>query len=350
MDIHDLLNKALSIGASDLHITVGVPPICRIDGELKSFSSFDKLMPNDTKKLIHTLLNDRQEKILDKRGEVDFSYSEKGLGRFRVNIYKQRNSLAAALRTIPLEVPDIDDLELPNVFKKIAENRRGLVLVTGPTGSGKSTTLASMVNFINNTRSEHIITLEDPIEYLHRHNKSIVNQREIGLDTLNYGDALTAALRQDPDVILIGEMRDLETISTAVTAAETGHLVFSTLHTVNAVSTVDRIIDVFPPNQQQQIKIQLSNVLKGVISQQLLPRIDKAGRIAACEVMIPNMAIKNNIREGKTHHILSSLQTGRSEGMISMDNALTDLVHQRKISRQDALKYAMNEKAINRRL
>lgn len=344
MHIDELLTMATERKASDIHLTVGTPPIFRIDGDLIRVNIMDKLLPDDTEKYAKAIMNDHLQKQFDDKGEVDFSYAVKNLGRFRVNVYQQRGSYAVALRLIPIEIPTIDELGLPQVMKDIASKKRGLVLVTGPTGSGKSTSLASMLNHINNNRSEHIITIEDPIEYLHTHKNSIINQREVGQDSNNYPNALRAALRQDPDIILIGEMRDLETISIAITAAETGHLVFATLHTVNAVSSIERIIDVFPPFQQEQVKVQLANVLEGVISQQLLSRANQRGRIAACEVMIPNSAIRNNIRDGKTHQILSFLQTGRGEGMISMDASLMELYKSNYITKEDALKYAMDRK------
>jgi len=350
MEIKDLLEKVISCNASDLHITVGISPVVRIDGNLIKLNEYPKLLPEDTEKLALTLMNDGQKKFFQKKNEIDFSYSISGLGRFRVNIYKQRGSFALAIRTVPLELPTIENLGLPEVLKDLSLKKRGLILVTGPTGSGKSTTLAAMINQINNTNNAHILTLEDPIEYLHRHNKSIVNQREIGYDSNSYANALRAALRQDPDVILIGEMRDLETIAIALTAAETGHLVLSTLHTIGAVSTIDRIIDVFPPQQQQQVKIQLSNVLQGVISQQLLKRVDGKGRVPAVEVMVSNAAIRNHIREGKTHQILSSIQTGGKLGMITMDSCISNIYQKGLISYEEALNYAIDKTFISRLL
>jgi len=350
MNITELFEYALNNNASDIHITVGIPPAMRINGILKSLDKYPKLMPKDTEALVMELMNEEQRRIVAEKGEIDFSYSMSGLGRFRVNIYKQRGSFSMALRSVPLKVPTIDEIGLPEVVKDLASKRRGLILVTGPTGSGKSTTLAAIINEINNTRSEHILTLEDPIEYLHKHNKSIVNQREIGNDSRSYGNALRAALRQDPDVILIGEMRDLETISIALTAAETGHLVLSTLHTTGAVSTIDRIIDVFPAHQQQQIKVQLANVLQGVLSQQLLKRVGGIGRVAAIEIMICNAAIRNHIREGKTHQILSSIQTGGRLGMTTMDNSIMELYRTGLIDYDEALKYAVDANNLARLL
>ncbi len=322
--INDLLKKAYENNASDIHITVGVPIIFRINGKLERVGD-KKLMPEDTKELLFSLLSEFQKQILIKNGEIDFSFGVNGVGRFRINIYMQRGSYSAAIRPIPVSVPTIDELGLPEVLKTLAKRNKGLILVTGPTGSGKSTTLAAMIDYINNERYSHILTLEDPIEYLHRHNKSIVNQREIGNDTNSYATALKAALREDPDIILIGELRDLETISTAVTAAETGHLVLATLHTTGAVSTINRVIDVFSPDNQQQIRTQLSETLQGVVSQHLLEKKDKTGRVPAFEIIVCNQAIRNLIRENKCHQIKSSIQTGRNLGMVSMDAYVKDL-------------------------
>jgi len=345
-----LLRFAVEKGASDIHITVGVPPIFRINGQLVKITDIDRLMPDDTSVIVESIMTDAVLKTYKEKGEVDFSYSVLGIGRFRVNVYNQRGSASMALRTVPLKVPTIEDLQLPDTLRKMADHKRGLILVTGPTGSGKSTTLAAMIDHINKTRSSHVLTLEDPIEYLHRHDKSIVNQREIGLDSMTYGNALRASLRQDPDVILIGEMRDLETISTAITAAETGHLVLSTLHTTGAVATVDRIVDVFPPSQQEQIRVQLAAVLQGVVSQQLLKRADSNGRIAALEILLCNSAIRNHIREGKSHQMMSSIQTGRKVGMISMDAYLSDLYKKELITYEDALNFAIDRDFLSRLL
>ena len=299
MDIDKLLAYAVESKASDTHITVGFPPTLRIDGRLEPMD-LPKLTADDTEKMAMHLLRFRGKKdVLFRDGEVDFSYGIPSVGRFRVNVFRQRGTYAAAIRTVTVGIPTLDELKLPGVLKSLAQHVRGLILITGPTGSGKSTTLAAMIDLINNQRACHILTLEDPIEYLHRHKKSIVNQREIGPDTKSFANALRAALREDPDVILVGEMRDLETISIAITAAETGHLVLSTLHTVGAAETIDRVIDVFPPHQQEQIRIQLANVLKGVVSQQLLKLQTGRGRIAATEVMVTTPAISNLIREGK---------------------------------------------------
>lgn len=342
MDINDLLKLAVENGASDIHLTVGIPPVFRLDGMLVKLDKLERLLPDDTQRFAYSIMSQVQIDHFEHQGEVDFSYAVLGLCRFRVNIYRQRGTISLALRAVPLNVPTIESLGLPNVLKDIANLKRGLVLVTGPTGSGKSTTLASMINYINETQNAHVLTLEDPIEYLHRHNRSMVNQRELGLDTKSYSDALRAALRQDPDVILIGEMRDLETISTAITAAETGHLVLSTLHTMGAVSTIDRVIDVFPPDQQQQIRIQLSAVLQAVVSQQLIRKSDNSGRVAAMEIMMCNAAIRNHVREGKTYQIMNSIQTNRKEGMISMDASIAELYKNNVISYEDALTHAVD--------
>jgi twitching motility protein PilT len=281
-----------------------------------------------------------QQQRFNELGEIDFSYSLSGYGRFRVNAFRQRGTIAIVLRLVADKVPTLEDLKHPEIMKTLSLKPRGLVLVTGPTGSGKSTTLAAMINLINQTEAAHIITMEDPIEYLHRHNKSIVNQREVNTDSISFANALRAALREDPDVILVGEMRDAETVSTAITAAETGHLVFATLHTSDAAQTIDRIIDTFPPHQQQQVKSQLSMILQGIISQQLLPLKDGSGRIAALEILVATPAIRNLIREGKTHQILSSVQTGAKYGMQTMDMALRDLVQKNLVEFEEALSLA----------
>ena len=339
MLLEDLLKKALELGASDLHITVGVPPTIRRDGRL-SIIDDNKLLPADTEDLVRGMLNDEQWMVYQEVGELDLSFSLQGMGRFRANVYKQRGTCCAAIRMVNLIIPSLDQLGLPDVVKELAKRTKGLILVTGPTGSGKSTTLASIIDLINKDRDCHILTLEDPIEYLHKHNKSIVNQREIGNDSHSYAAALRAALREDPDVILVGEMRDIETIAIAVTAAETGHLVLSTLHTIGAASTIDRVIDVFPPHQQQQIRVQLSSVLQGVISQQLLVRKDKAGRVAAIEIMVANPAIRNLVREGKTYQINSQIQTGSKFGMQTMDGSIASLYKRGIISQEEALTHA----------
>lgn len=344
--LQELLRKTIEMKASDLHLTVGLPPTIRCNGKLIHLGD-KKLLPNDVEEFSKEILQEKYEEYLS-IGEFDTSYSAQGIGRFRVNVFKQRNSDAIAIRVIALKIPTLDELKHPAVLKDIVTKKRGLVLVTGPTGSGKSTTLAAMINEINNTRQAHIITLEDPIEYLHKHNNCIVNQREIGKDSKSYGNALKAILREDPDVILVGEMRDLETISIAITAAETGHLVFSTLHTIGAVKTIDRIIDVFPPHQQEQVKIQLSSVIQAVISQQLLPNIKGNGRVAALEIMVNTPGIQNLIREGKTNQIESVVQTGNKYGMKTMDMAISDLYKKGAISMEIAMAYAVDREILKR--
>ncbi|MGK2879132.1 MAG: type IV pilus twitching motility protein PilT [Solirubrobacterales bacterium] len=326
LDFADIITKMVERGASDLHITAGAPPTLREKGTLTPLEGYSPLTPNQTQLIIYGILSNDQRQRLEENLQLDFAYSVPGLARFRINCFLQRNALSAAFRLIPSDIKSIEDLGLPPVIHDFTHKPRGLVLVTGPTGSGKSTSLAAVINEINMTRSDHILTIEDPIEFLHRHKKCIVNQREIGTDAPSFALGLRAALRQDPDVILVGEMRDLETISTALTAAETGHLVFGTLHTQDAASTIDRVIDVFPADQQSQIRVQLSMALQGVVTQQLLPRADGTGRVCVCEVMLPTPAIRNLIREGKTHQIYSVLQTGGAHGMQTMDSALADLV------------------------
>lgn len=347
--INDLLGISKDNGASDLHITVGVPPKCRVNGELRSMD-LPKLMPKDTESIIEPILGKYHKKVLEEFGEVDFAYSIPNFGRYRVNVFRQRGSLACVIRLVGMSIPEPHTLGITPAMLELTNKKRGLVLVTGPTGSGKSTTLASLIDQINRNYSSHIITLEDPIEYLHQHNKAIVNQREIGLDTHSYAHALRSALREDPDVILVGEMRDLETISTAITAAETGHLVFSTLHTIGAAATIDRAIDVFPPSQQQQIRIQLATVLEAVISQALIPLTGGRGRVAAFEVMLGTPAIKNLIREGKTFQIPSIMQTSKRMGMQTLDDAIYDLYLSGKISAEHALNYSQDPIALEKRL
>jgi len=348
--VEEILKTAAMLKCSDIHLTVGVPPMSRIDGQLTPFEGYSRLAVEDVQDLAYSIMNVDKTVKFEKNGEVDFSYSLPGVGRYRVNVFRQRGSVSIALRVLAAGIPSIDDLGLPPVFKELALKPRGLVLVTGPTGSGKSTTLASLIDYINNNRRGHIITLEDPIEYLHKHNRCIVNQREIGEDSLSFATALRAALREDPDVILIGEMRDLETISTAISAAETGHLVFSTLHTVSAAQTVDRIIDMFPSYQQQQIKVQLSGVLQGVISQQLIRLMGSQGRTAAFEILLFTDAIRNVIREGKTHQIPSMMQTGTGQGMLPMDYSLSLLVKNRQITLQDAMQHCSDTESLKRYL
>lgn len=344
-----LMEKAVAAGSSDVHLSAGLPPALRTNGSIEPLQE-ERCLPQDIEAVAREIANETQLQTLEERGEVDFAYSIQRLGRFRVNIFRQRGSLAMAIRILNLTIPEPEDLGLPQAVVEMTDKRRGLVLVTGATGSGKSTTLAALINVINRKYPYHIITLEDPVEYLHKHDRSIVNQREMGTDSMDYASALRAALRQDPDVILVGEMRDLETISIAVTAAETGHLVFSTLHTIGAASTIDRVIDVFPPYQQQQIRTQLADVLECVISQQLIPRQDGKGRIAAMEVMLTNGAIKNHIRESKIFQIPSVMQTNRRAGMITMDEALLELCRSGKISVENALFYSQDRATLQRRL
>ncbi len=340
--IDEVLSKvATEEGVSDVHVTVGVPIVLRKHGELIYFDE-KKLMPDDTKDIVKSLMSDIQYKEYEEKGELDFSDSVPGSQRFRVNAYHQRNTCCVALRCISATVPPMETLGLPPIVSELANRNSGLVLVTGPTGSGKSTTLASIVDKINNTKKKHIITLEDPIEYLFRHNMSIVNQREIGSDTRSFANALRASLREDPDVILVGEMRDYETISIALTAAETGHLVLSTLHTIGAAATIDRIVDIFPPSQQGQIKVQLASTLQAVISQQLLKRADKPGRVVATEVLVATNAIRNLIREGKNHQIHNSIKTGSMNGMMLMDDSLMKLYKNGKITQQQLLEYCVD--------
>ncbi len=349
LKIDEILKEAVEKGASDVHITVGLPPKMRVNGKLITMS-YPKLLPADTLELMISIMNETQRNIFDQRGEYDMSFAIRELGRFRVNAFKQRGSIAMAFRLVGTKVPEPEELGVPESVINLYSKQRGLVLVTGPTGSGKSTTLAAIIDRINNMREAHIITLEDPIEYLHQHKLSIVNQREIGLDSGNYANALRAALREDPDVILVGEMRDFETISVAITAAETGHLVLSTLHTTGAANTVDRMIDVFPPHQQQQIRIQLANVLEAVVSQQLLPDITGDHRVAAFEVMHVTHAVRNLIREGKTHQLATVMQTNRNIGMITMDEAIKKLYDEGKISKETAIRYAQEPDFMTNRL
>ena len=349
MRIDELLRQAREMRASDLHVSVGIPPKCRVNGELVALPC-GIIMPNDSKALVEQMIPPRMVEKFNEDGEIDFSYAARNLGRFRVNVFKQRGVLSFVIRLVNSKIPSPEQLGLSKEIVDLTKKKRGLVLVTGPTGSGKSTTLASMIDVINQNYNKHIITLEDPIEYLHNHAKSVVNQREIGFDTQGYAPALRAALREDPDVILVGEMRDLDTISTAITAAETGHLVFSTLHTIGAVPTIERIIDVLPTSQQPQIRIQLATLLEAVVSQQLLPTADKKGRVAAFEIMFPNSAIRNLIRESKAHQIPSIIQTSRADGMITMDDALFDLYRARKITKEEAISFAQDKTSLLRKL
>jgi len=348
LSIEELLKVAVGNGASDLHITTGLPPVLRVVGSLRPVEGFTPLSPQDTEGLVLALMNDEHRRVFAEQGQVDFSYGLPGVGRFRVNAYRQRGTCGAAIRVIPHEIPTVAELGLPPIIETLARKSRGFIVVTGPTGSGKSTTLAAMVDLINSERSCHVMTIEDPIEYLHRHKKAMVNQREIGQDSASFALALRAALREDPDVILVGEMRDLETMSTAITAAETGHLVLATLHTGDAVQTIDRIIDVYPPYQQQQVRIQLAATLVAVISQQLVPRKDKPGRVPAVEVMVGTPAVRNLIREGKTHQLRSVIQTGARFGMQTMDQSLRQWVEQGVVSLEDALTIAVDQDELKR--
>ncbi len=332
-DFADVLIEVMERNASDLHMTAGSPPMVRERGKLIALD-YPELDATAVREIVYSILTNDQRQKLETDWQIDLAYAIPGRARFRVNAYFQRSSLGAAFRLIPQEMPRLDDLGLPSTLRDFTKKPRGFVLVTGPTGSGKSTTLASMIDLINEERSEHIMTIEDPIEFLHRHKRCIVNQREVGADAQSFAMALKAALRQDPDVILVGEMRDLETISTALTAAETGHLVFATLHTQDTSQTIDRIVDVFSPAQQHQVRMQLSVALQGIVTQQLLPTADGMGRVVASEVLVPTAGIRNLIREGKTHQIYSALQTGATHGMQTMDASLADLVRRNKITRE----------------
>jgi twitching motility protein PilT len=348
--VPELLERTIERGASDLHLTTGSHPILRINGSLVRLEEYPTLMPEQLQRMVYSILTQKQRERLEQDLELDLSYSLPGKGRFRVNVYFQRDALGAAFRMIPFEIRTIDDLGLPKQVEDFARLPRGLVLVTGPTGSGKSTTLASLVDVVNTEKDLHIMTVEDPIEFLHRHKKSVINQREVGHDTHSFSAALKHVLRQDPDVILVGEMRDLETISTALTAAETGHLVFATLHTQDAPQTIDRIIDVFPPFQQQQVRVQLASSLQGVVTQTLLPRADTAGRIAAAEILVVTPAVRNLIREAKIHQVYTTMQAGAKYGMQSMDQALVDLVRQNLITYETASNNCHSIEELNRML
>lgn len=340
MILEELLEQVFERGASDLHLSPGLPPVFRVDGSLIR-GEYAPMSKEDCQRLIFSMLTNEQRRVLEQNWELDCSYGVSGLGRFRVNVYKDRGSYAAALRSINTVAPTFEELQLPPIVREIAERPKGLVLVTGPTGSGKSTTLAAMVDYINTNHAVHILTIEDPIEYLHTSKRSIIHQRELGQDTRSFDNALRSALREDPDVILVGEMRDLETIRLALTAAETGHLVMGTLHTSSAMQTVDRIVDVFPPEQQQQIRIQLANSLVAVFSQDLLPKLnevkEKEGRAMALEIMVVNPAIANLVREGKSAQIYSSIQTGAQMGMMTMETSLKELYQRGVVTLEDAM-------------
>jgi len=346
--VPELLVALLEIGGSDLHLTAGTPPVVRVNGDLERLDKYPSLTPRALQGMIYAILPQKLRERFEQELELDMSYSLPGQARFRVNVYQQRDALGAAFRLIPFEIKKLDELGLPGVVADLARFPRGFVVVTGPTGSGKSTTLASMVDVVNEERAGHIMTVEDPIEFLHRHKKCIVNQREVGADTHGFGQALKHVLRQDPDVILVGEMRDLETISTAITAAETGHLVFATLHTQDAPQTIDRIIDVFPPHQQQQVRVQLATTLQGVVTQQLLQTADGQGRAVAAEVLVTTPAIRNLIREGKVHQIYSAMQAGGRFGMQTMDMSIASLVKAGRISQQMAFERCHDPEELQR--
>jgi twitching motility protein PilT len=347
MEIKELFQLAVQMGASDLHLTEGFPPILRIDGKLVS-TRFEPLTREHTKKMIYSILTDKQKERFEKDLELDLSLAMPNMDRFRVNVHMQRGSVEAAFRRIPLHIRSLEELGLPPVVSDLARRPNGLVLITGPTGVGKTTTLAAMVDLINNEKSYLIICIEDPIEYVHHNKKSVIKQREVHSDTKSFASALRHALRQDPNVIVVGEMRDLETISTALTAAETGHLVLTTLHTPDAMQTVDRIIDVFPPHQQQQVRLQMAGSLQGVICQQLLPHSTGIGRIVACEIMVATPAIRNIIREGETEQIPTLIQTGSSFGMKTMDKSLKELYQQGVITQEVAISRAKSPEEFKR--
>jgi twitching motility protein PilT len=345
--INDLLIRLVELGGSDLHVTAGSPPQARVNGDLQPMEEFGKLLPAPLRAMIYEILTNRQKEELEDNRELDCSHPLTGKGRFRVNVFFQRDSIGAVMRAIPSEIVPLPKLGMPEVLAEFAHLQRGLVLVTGPTGSGKSTTLASLIDLINTTRAAHIMTIEDPIEFMHRHKRSIVNQREVGADTRSFPKALKHALRQDPDVVLVGEMRDLETIGTAITAAETGHLVFATLHTQDAPKSVERIIDVFPSHQQQQVRVQLAASLQAVVAQQLLPAANGRSRLAAVEVMVATPAIRNLIREGKVHQIASAMQAGGRYGMQTMDQSLARVVKDGTVSYRVALERCQDIDAFN---
>jgi len=335
--IDDLLARTVEAEASDLHLVPGAPPAIRVHGDLVWLEGSTRLEPEDTRSLLYRILSTEQQKQLEVGRQLDFSYGVPGLGRFRVNVHFQRGSIAAAFRHVPEELRTLEELHLPPSLHDLAMKPRGLVLVTGPTGSGKSTTLAAMVDEVNRAKPHHILTVEDPIEFVHRHKRCVVTQREIGTDASSFAEALRAGLRQDPDVILLGEMRDLETIATALTAAETGHLVLATLHTQSAPSTIDRVIDVFPPAQQEQVRMQLANTLQGIVTQTLLPTADQTGRAACLEILFPDDAVRNLIRQGKIEQIYSVMQTSTQRGMQTMEHGLAELIRRSIVTIEVAL-------------
>ncbi|MGH2740130.1 MAG: type IV pilus twitching motility protein PilT [Actinomycetota bacterium] len=346
--VSELLQHVITRDASDLHLTAGSPPVIRVHGSLVRLDGYSELSGDVLQRMIYSILTQKQRERFEQELELDLSYALPGRARFRVNVYLQRDSLGAAFRLIPYEIRSVEELGLPEQVGEFARYPRGLVLLTGPTGSGKTTTLAALVDIVNRERACHIMTVEDPIEFLHQHKTSVVNQREVGQDTHSFAEALKHVLRQDPDVILIGEMRDLETIQTALTAAETGHLVFATLHTQDAPQTIDRIIDVFPPFQQQQIRVQLASTVQGICTQQLLPRTDGTGRLVACEVLVATPAVRNLIREAKIHQIYSVIQAGRQHGMQTMDAALASLVTAGRITHQVAVDHCHDREELGR--
>lgn len=343
ISLSELLHRLSELGGSDLHVTTGTPPLVRVHGEIHPLDGYRPLNASETKQLAYSVLTDAQKHRFEENLELDFSFGVKGLSRFRANIFNQRGAVGAVFRAIPYEIKSFEELGLPPVVQDLCKKPRGLVLVTGPTGSGKSTTLAAVIDKINRERHEHILTIEDPIEFLHNHKNCIVNQREVNADTRGFAQALRTALRQDPDVVLVGEMRDLETIESALRIAETGHLTFATLHTNSAVSTINRIIDVFPSMQQAQVRAQLSLTLEGILCQSLLPRADSRGRALAMEILVPNSAIRNLIREDKVHQIYSMMQTGQDlHGMQTFNQSLATLFHKRMISRETAMQRTSN--------
>ena len=348
LHVNDLLERVVDLGGSDLHLTVGVHPSVRVRGEIKPLTEFPVMNGSEIRRMLYAILTQKQRERFEDERELDTSHSMHGFGRFRVNLFLQRDSVGAVMRVIPFETVPFADLGLPESVLQFAHQPRGLVLVTGPTGSGKSTTLASLIDVVNSSKPFHIMTVEDPIEFLHEHKAGIINQREVGEDTYSFANALKHVLRQDPDVILVGEMRDLETISTALTAAETGHLVFATLHTQDAPQSVDRVIDVFPAHQQQQVRVQLASCLQGVVTQQLIPTADGRSRAVAAEVLVATAAVRNMIREGKTHQIYSSMQAGGKFGMVTMDMSLAKLVRQGRIAMDMALERCSNEQDLRR--
>jgi twitching motility protein PilT len=348
VQLADLLEALIACGGSDLHITAGAPAMVRLHGVMRPIEGTPRFTPQDLQRIIYQTISQKQRERFEENLELDFAYSLPGRARFRVNVYRQRDSLGAVFRVIPTEIKPLEELGMPPQVGNFAGLTRGFVLVTGPTGSGKSTTLAAIVDLANRTRHDHIMTVEDPIEFLHRHQNCVVNQREVGEDTLSFNNALKHALRQDPDIILVGELRDLETISVALTAAETGHLVFGTLHTQDAAQTIDRVIDVFPPHQQQQIRVMLAGALQGVVCQTLVKTADGRGRVVASEVMIATPAVRNLIREGKTHQIYSAMQAGAQHGMVTMDQSLAELVRRGQITYEQGLEKCHHVEDFNR--